>query len=89
MAIFSIEIADSDVERVINAICTNYNRPEMVVDQQNPNSVIPNPEDKYVFANRMVREFLSDHVKKYEVDLAKKKLEELLNSPPNINDPQT
>ena len=30
MAVFSIEIADADVPRVIGAVCANYNRPDMV-----------------------------------------------------------
>lgn len=86
MAIFSIEIADSDVERVIDSLCINYRRQEYVFDNQG--NSIPNPESKAVFANRMVREFIADHVKKYEIDLAKKQLEDLLNNPPVINDPQ-
>lgn len=86
MAIFSIEIADSDVERVIDSLCVNYRRQEYISDDQG-NSVL-NPESKPVFANRMVREFISDHVKRYEIDLAKKQLEDLLNGPPTINDPQ-
>ena len=30
MAVFSIEIADEDVARVIGAVCANYNRPDTV-----------------------------------------------------------
>lgn len=85
MAIFSVEIADSDVNRVINAVCSNYNYEEIILDDNRQS--IPNPESKFVFANRMVRQFLSDHVKKYEIDLAKKELEEKINSI-TINDPQ-
>ena len=85
MAIFSIEIEDSDVERVINAVCANYKRPEYIVDNNGIN--VENPESKFVFANKMVRQFLSDHVKKYEIDLLKKQIEESI-TPPNINDPQ-
>lgn len=85
MAIFSIEIEDSDVERVINAVCANYNRPDYIVDNNGIN--VENPESKFVFANKMVRQFLSDHVKKYEIDLLKKQIEESI-TPPNINDPQ-
>jgi hypothetical protein len=80
MATFSIEIADSDVNRVIEALCVNYGRQE-VVDNA------PNPETKPVFANRMVRQFLSEHVKKYELDQLRKTLEDSL-SDPTITDPQ-
>jgi hypothetical protein len=84
MAIFSIEIADNDVEIVINSLCENYKRPETIIDSNGDS--ISNPETKPVFANRMVREFLSDHVKRYQIDLLKKQLEESINSP-TINDP--
>lgn len=86
MAIFSIEIADGDVERVIDSLCANYKRQETIKDNQG--NLVTNPESKPIFANRMVREFISDHVKRYEIDLAKKQLEDLLNGPPTINDPQ-
>lgn len=85
MAIFSVEIADSDVDRVINAVCTNYNYKDKILTDNNEE--ITNPESKPVFANRMVRKFLSDHVKKYELDLAKKLLQDQLDSV-TINDPQ-
>ena len=85
MAIFSVEIADTDVERVINAICSNYNYQEQVLNENN--ELVPNTEDKYVFANRMVRRFLANHVKKHEFNLAKKQLEQQLESV-TINDPE-
>ena len=30
MAVFQLEIADADVDRVLNAVSANYNRPETV-----------------------------------------------------------
>lgn len=85
MAIFSVEIADKDVERVIDSLCANYSRSDTITDQNG--NIITNPESKAVFANRMVREFLSDHVKKYEIDLLKAQIENSINLP-TINDPQ-
>jgi hypothetical protein len=85
MAIFSVEIADQDVDRVINAVAANYNYQEQIINENNV--LASNPESKYVFANRMVRKFLSDHVKKYELDLAKQQLEQQLQDI-TINDPQ-
>lgn len=85
MAIFSVEIADEDVDRVINAVASNYNYQQQIINDNNV--LVDNPESKYVFANRMVRKFLSDHVKKYELELAKQELENQLNSI-TINDPQ-
>lgn len=85
MAIFSVEIADADVERVINSVCNNYNYQSEIISDNN--QLIENPESKSQFANRMVRKFLSDHVSRYELDLAKKELQDQLNSI-TINDPQ-
>lgn len=85
MAIFSVEIADQDVDRVINAVAANYNYQEQIINENNV--LTSNPESKYVFANRMVRKFLSDHVKKHELDLAKQQLEQQLQDI-TINDPQ-
>ncbi len=87
MAIFSISIDDGDVERVIGALCKNYKRPESVPDPENPASFIPNPESPSVFANRIVREFLSNNVKKVEIEEARARLENSINTPV-INDPQ-
>tara|TARA_R100000426_G_C4720685_1_gene71974 strand:- start:134 stop:430 length:297 start_codon:yes stop_codon:yes gene_type:complete len=97
MAQFSIEIADADVDRVMNAVAANYNWPENVenpdfdlseeVSETNPKT-IPNPEDKYVFTNRMVRAFLSDHVRAHETKVAKKAAEDAINTSIDISDPQ-
>jgi hypothetical protein len=80
MATFSVEIADQDVERVIEAICVNYNRPDMV-------DGLENSESKSVFANRIVRQYLSENVRKYELDLLKQTLENQVTNPV-ITDPQ-
>lgn len=84
MAIFSVEIADEDVGRVIDAVCANYSYQDQVISDNN--QLITNPESKFQFANRMVRKFLSDHVKKYELDVAKQQLEDQL-AEIIINDP--
>lgn len=75
MAIFSIEIADSDTERVLNAVAANYNRDEN------------GAETKAEFANRIVREFLRENVVAYETRLARQQLEASLNVNVNINNP--
>ena len=87
MAIFSVEIADEDVGRVIDAVCANYGWQEQILDPVTT-AFVTNPETKPVFANRMVREFLKDHVVKYETDKAIQKVKESLNLNPVINDPQ-
>ncbi len=87
MAIFSVFIKDEDVNRVIAAICKNYNRPETVSNPSNLAHYMPNPESPQVFANRIVREFLSQNVQKVEVEEARAKLEESITNP-TISDPQ-
>lgn len=99
MAQFKIEIADEDVARVLNALAANYNRPEQVsnpdFDEALPESetnarVIENPELKSVFANRIVRNFLAENVKAYEVKLAKQAAVSAAEAAANvtITDPQ-
>jgi hypothetical protein len=80
MAQFTIEIADADVNRVLEALAVNYNRPDQVANpyfdstqgasQSNP-EMIDNPETIPQFGNRIVRNFLAENVKGYEVRLAK------------------
>lgn len=94
MAVFSIEIADADVNRVMDAITANYNRQENVInpdyDPNDPASLelLPNPEDKFKFTNRMVRQFISDHVVAYEIAAAKSAAVAATDTSITIDDPQ-
>jgi len=101
MALFSVEISDADVPRVLAAIAANYRRPEQVPNPDyvdgatipNPDfseeeiegpensreipdpanaPMTENPESTPQFANRMVREFLLDNVRSFEVSEAKR-----------------
>jgi hypothetical protein len=87
MATFSVEIADQDVSRVIESLCVNYGWEQSIPDPNDPMSVINNPETKSAFANRMVRKFLTEHVRKYELDILKQTLNDQI-TPPTITDPQ-
>jgi hypothetical protein len=96
MAVFSIEIADEDVARVIGAVCSNYSRPETVVnpdfdheqEESEENSrEIDNPEDQFQFANRIVRQFLAEHVKAHEIEQAKSAAEAAADTTVSISDP--
>ena len=97
MALFSVEIADADVPRVLNAVAANFGYevnvpnpnfdPEQPVDEINA-EFIPNPISLPVFANQKVREFLADHVKQYEIREAKKAALAAVNGQVQINDPQ-
>lgn len=87
MAQFSLEIADADVSRVLEAVAANYNRPETVFVN---GEEVDNPESKAVFANKIVRNFLSENVKAYEIKLAKQAASEAAEAAAGviITDPQ-
>ena len=96
MAQFSVEIADADVTRVLTALAANYNRPaqvvnpdfnEMLEESESNVRMIDNPETVAQFGNRMVRQFLAENVKAYEVRLAKQQAADAVNAEVTINDP--
>ena len=103
MALFSIEIADDQVERVIDALCANYHYRSQIsnpdydpaledrggedYDPTTNPDIIDNPETKNVFANRMVREYLINNTQAYEVQLAKQQALFGLESNPDITNP--
>ena len=101
MATFSLDIADADVGRVLNAVAANYSRPEQVLNPDYPldsesdpvdenGDPIPvridNPENKAEFTHRMVRKFLAEHVSAYEIRLAKSAALEGLDTDVTLSD---
>ena len=103
MALFSIEIADDQVERVIDALCANYHYRSQISNPDydpaledrggedydpttNPD-IIDNPETKNVFANRMVRDYLINNTKAYEIQQLKANALSALAENPAISDP--
>jgi hypothetical protein len=93
MAIFELEIADGDVQRVFDAICQNYGWKESVpnpsyTSDNGESKTIENPENKGDFTHRMVRGFLSEHVKAYEVNKARDEAAANINTEVVISDPQ-
>ena len=96
MAEFRIEIADSDVGRVLTSLAVNYRRPDQVnnpdfdlnqpISDDNP-EMIDNPENLAQFGNRMVREYLASNVTAYEVRLAKEQAANSVDTNVTINDP--
>ena len=95
MAQFCITIADSDVDRVITALCKNYGysstipnpnyNPDLPEDPVTNPATIPNPESNAQYANRMTRDFLMDHTMAYELELEKQNVPQ--PTPPDITDP--
>ena len=95
MAHFSVEIADEDVGRVLAAMAANYRRPDRVPnpdyvqDVSDPtDEFVDNPETLSQFANRMVRQFLSEHVAAYEMGVIRIEAEAAADTSVTINDPQ-
>tara|TARA_B100001564_G_scaffold249892_1_gene212235 strand:+ start:1132 stop:1395 length:264 start_codon:yes stop_codon:yes gene_type:complete len=86
MAIFSVEIDDNDVGRVITSLCVNFGRQESVFNPETGEEEV-NTEDPSIFANKVVRQFLANNVVKYETDLARKQISDGITAP-TINDPQ-
>ena len=94
MAIFQLEIADDDVSRVFDAICSNYGyqetvaNPEYVVaDDAVEDAADPVDETQGDFTHKIVRKFLGDHVRAYEIDEAKKAAAAAVNATVSISDP--
>jgi len=96
MAQFCVNIADSDVDRVIVAMCANYGYQAMI-DNPNFDPSLPedpstnpektsNPESSFQFANRKTRDFLTENTVAYEIKQAKAALS--TPSGPDISDPQ-
>jgi len=75
MAVFQLEIADEDVDRVFSAICSNYG-------WDNQGSETPGD-----FTHKIVRQFLSDNVAAYEIDKAKSEATDGLDTSVNLADP--
>ena len=101
MALFSIEIADDQIDRVVNALCENYQyrtqvsnpdfNPELEMEEgydpsTNPQT-IDNPETQAEFANRMVREFLINNTQAYEIQQLKINAVNNVADSPIISDP--
>jgi hypothetical protein len=84
MAQFSVEIADQDVNRVLAALAANYRRPEKIIVN---GQEVDNPETIAQFGNKMVRNFLTENVKAYEIRVAKEQAANSVNTSVTINDP--
>jgi hypothetical protein len=78
MAILSIYIPDSGASRVFDAVAANY-RYQETVPNPSGEGVISNPETKAAFTNGIVRGFLAEHTKVYELDQARKAAEAVAN----------
>jgi len=101
MASFSIEISDDQVDRIITAMCANYDYRTQISNPDydpalehgedydpatNPASV-NNPETPTQFTNRMVREYLQNNTIAYEVQVAKVQAQSQVALAPTITDP--
>ncbi len=95
MAVFSVNIDDNDIDRVIGAICSNYGYqaqlsnpnfdPSQPVDPETNPEGIANTETPRQFANRMTRDFLMSNTIAYELKVQRENVTQ--PTPPNITDP--
>ena len=95
MAVFSVNIDDADVNRVISAMCANYGYqaqienpsfdPSLPIDADTNPETIPNPETQSQFANRKTRDFLMENTVAYELRVERENVPK--PTPPNITDP--
>lgn len=79
MSIISLYIPDDSVDRIFDAIANNYNYTEFInFSDENMNFIqVSNPETKSQFTNRIIREFLADHLRTYEMEKARIEAEQL------------
>lgn len=74
------EISEGEFVPVVSPFVGNYGSSGIlgVVTGVHP-QIIPNPETKAMFTNGIIRGFLADHTKVYELDLARKAAEAVAN----------
>ena len=89
MATFAIEIPDEQVERILTALCANYQYDATISDpnSDNPQDTIDNPQTPYQFANEIVRKYLVENTVSYEAKLARQQAMNSLDAAPVITDP--
>ena len=103
MAVFSLEISDDQVERVITAMCANYHYNSQIsnpdydpmleveegedYDPSTNPQAIDNPETPYQFSNRTVREYLINNTQAYEIQQLKANALSAISDSPTISDP--
>jgi hypothetical protein len=71
MATFSFDIpSGAQTTRFVTAFAGIFQYPDQIPDPNNPNALIPNPETKPAFAQRMLRKMAKDVVKQWEGEQA-------------------
>lgn len=68
---FSFETGAIPTSRIVNALAANYSYQATIPDPQSPGDTIANPESKADFAKRMVKRYLIDNVRSYELGQAR------------------
>jgi len=74
MAIISVYIPDSGIQRVYDAICSHY-RYQSTIGADENGTPIPNPQSQADFTNGVVRGFIAEHTHVYELELARAQAE--------------
>jgi hypothetical protein len=89
MATFCVEIPDGDIDRILTAVCANYQYNATISDpaSEDPNVTINNPQTPYQFANQQVRKYLIENTTSYEAKQARQAALSNLSDPPQVTDP--
>ena len=90
MATFCVEIPDGDIDRILTAVCANYNYQARISDPNaidDPSATIDNPQTPYQFANAQVRHYLIENTTSYEAKQARQAALNTLSAPPQVTDP--
>lgn len=79
---FSFTVSEVNKARIINGVCYQNNYRDQIEDPENEGEMIANPETKAQFAKRMIKEYIKNNVRAYEVSKAvsearKAKMEEV------------
>jgi hypothetical protein len=86
MAIISLYVPDGYADRVFNAIAAHYRYQEFEYSAgENGETVAtPNPQTKEEFTNGILRGFISEHVKAYELEQARRQAEAAATEAGNV-----
>lgn len=74
MAIISVYIPDTGIQRVYDAICSHY-RYQSTIGADENGTPIPNPQSQAEFTNGVIRGFIAEHTHVYELELARAQAE--------------
>lgn len=70
MSTIRVTVPDEIIHRIHDAFASQYGRPDEIPDDDNPGAMVPNPETKEQFTERMVARFVEEVTHAYETNKA-------------------